>query len=417
MRPLCVHHDDADGFCAALAAWLRHGDAWEYLPADHGDPKPPVTQLVNRDVVVLDFSWRRPEMLAIASLAKSLLVLDHHKTAAADLAGLPFAVFDTDKAGCVMAWEHFHPGGALPRLFAYVQDRDLWRWAMPESRELSAGLASHPREFALWASFVADWGLGAANGLIADGKAVLRYQARLVEEHVKRARPVRIDGVDVPAVNATVLQSEIGHVLCQGKPFAAVWEDGPGGKRTWHLRSDGVGFPDAADVSAVAEAHGGGGHRRAAGFREWLPRPEPKPLPTKAAPGCTAEGGRALRAPPRAPRATGPLRVLPQRGGPVLRRGAVRERAGQRLRELGAEGAADARGRAARERALVRLRVRVLSSKEGAARMKRRVSFSWPSELTSWKAWLFHRWPWCSDGWRGWRLCGVNVERKEAPGA
>jgi hypothetical protein len=40
------------------------------------------------DVAIVDFSYKRPVMVELASKAKSILVLDHHKTAQADLDGL-----------------------------------------------------------------------------------------------------------------------------------------------------------------------------------------------------------------------------------------------------------------------------------------------------------------------------------------
>ena len=74
----------------------------------------------------------------LAARAGSTRVLDHHATAAEDLAGLPFVTIDLDRSGAVLAWEHFHPGRPVPLLLRYVQDRDLWRWALPRSREVNA---------------------------------------------------------------------------------------------------------------------------------------------------------------------------------------------------------------------------------------------------------------------------------------
>jgi hypothetical protein len=78
-------------------------------------------------------------------------------------------------------------------------------------------------------------------------------------------------------VNAPVLQSEVGDVLCAAhprRPFAAMFSvlapDRPGEPegRVYSLRSRN-GF----DVSAVAKSMGGGGHRAAAGFTVREPKP------------------------------------------------------------------------------------------------------------------------------------------------
>ena len=74
-----------------------------------------------------------------------LLVLDHHITAEKALAGLPYAYFDLKKSGAVLAWEwaHDHP---VPWILEYIQDKDLWTWALPLSREINAAIAEVTRQ-------------------------------------------------------------------------------------------------------------------------------------------------------------------------------------------------------------------------------------------------------------------------------
>ena len=92
-RPLVVYHSPCpDGFGAAYAAWRHFGDAAEYVGAGYG-----VASELNvrgRDVFVLDFCFPRPRLEAMRQIARSLIVLDHHKTAQEDLAGFPGAIFD-----------------------------------------------------------------------------------------------------------------------------------------------------------------------------------------------------------------------------------------------------------------------------------------------------------------------------------
>ena len=56
------------------------------------------------------------------------------------LAGLPYAYFDQNKSGAVLAWEWAHENAA-PWLLQYIQDKDLWTWALPGSREINAAIA------------------------------------------------------------------------------------------------------------------------------------------------------------------------------------------------------------------------------------------------------------------------------------
>ena len=71
------------------------------------------------------------------------------------------------------------------------------------------------------------------------------------------------------AVNATVLFSEIAGELAKDRPFGACYFDRQDGKRQWSLRSSGE---NGLDVAEIAKAHGGGGHKNAAGFEEALCR-------------------------------------------------------------------------------------------------------------------------------------------------
>lgn len=263
-RPLVIYHANcADGFAAAWVAHRHLGDGADYQPANYGEPPPDVT---GRDVYVLDFSYKRPVMLEVVEKAKSVVVLDHHKTAKAELEGLPCATFDMEKSGGRLAWEHFFPGKVSPWLVDYTEDRDLWRWKLPHSREISAAIASHPYDFDLWDRWAMNVNGGNATPtlLAEEGRAILRYQSQQVESQVKNATEVELAGHKVLAVNATHLTSEIAGKLAEGKPFGACYFIRGDGKKVWSLRSRDGGI----DVSEIAKAKGGGGHRNAAGFEE-----------------------------------------------------------------------------------------------------------------------------------------------------
>ncbi len=252
-RPLILYHAHcADGFGAAFAAWKRYGARADYLAVNHGDPAPEVK---GRDVVVLDFAHPRAITEELAAKAASYLVIDHHKSAAADLEGLSYCRFDMEKSGCVLAWEHFHPGADVPRLLAYIQDKDLWRWKLDHSAEVSAALASHPLDFKLWDQFTVE-------DLRRDGVAIRRYQGQLVREICAQARRGRFDGHEIPIVNTPVLQSYVGNALAKGEKFVLAWHERPDGSARVSLRSTDGGL----DVAEISRRYGGGGHERAAGF-------------------------------------------------------------------------------------------------------------------------------------------------------
>ena len=244
------HADCADGFGAAWALWKKYPDA-RYIPVKHGQPPP--EGLDGAHVVMVDFSYRREVIEQLAQSAASLLILDHHVTAQAALAGLPYAYFDVKKSGAVLAWEWAH-AEPVPWLLQYVQDKDLWQWRLPDSREMNAALASYPFDFQVWEGLTRDV-------LKVEGRAILRREHSLIDKIIEESVLVEFEGETVPAVYSPVMTSQIGERLCQGFPFCLIWHERDG-LRYFSLRSK----PGTADVSTLASRYGGGGHVNAAGF-------------------------------------------------------------------------------------------------------------------------------------------------------
>jgi oligoribonuclease NrnB/cAMP/cGMP phosphodiesterase (DHH superfamily) len=244
------HAECLDGFGAAWAIWKKFPSA-TFTPVKHGLPPP--SGLAGKKIVIVDFSYPRPVLEEMAESAAGLLVLDHHVTAEKALAGLPYTHFDQKKSGAVLAWEWAHRQPA-PWLLLHVQDKDLWTWALPGSREVNAALSSHPCDFRLWDSFAQD-------ALIAEGRAILRYEHEMVGKLAKELVLVKFQGQTVPAVQSAILNSQIGERLSGTHPFVIIWHDRDG-RRYFSLRSR----EDGPDVEAIARQYGGGGHTHAAGF-------------------------------------------------------------------------------------------------------------------------------------------------------
>ena len=261
MDYLCIYHKQCpDGFAAALAVYCfcqKQHVHCDFIAAAHYDPAPDVS---NKHVLIVDFSYSRDTILQIKQQALSLLVIDHHISAQQDLADLDFCIFDLAHCGAVLTWQHLFPKQALPLLFKYIEDKDLWCWQLPDSKEISAALELIDMDFMLWMPLLETHNL---LQLIDTGAVILRYQRQLVEKMTQQHHIQYIDiaGIRVPAVNSNVLVSDVGHLLCEGQPFAAVYHDS-NARRVFSLRSDQQGI----DVAQVAAHYGGGGHFHAAGF-------------------------------------------------------------------------------------------------------------------------------------------------------
>ena len=199
----------------------------------------------------------------MAEKGNTILILDHHKTAAEDLLDLPANVtakFDMGRSGAMLTWEHFFPGEAPPPLLLHIEDRDLWRFALQNTREIQANVFSFPYDFQVWDTLMAT----APAALAAEGGAIERKHFKDIRELLGvTMREMVIGGHRVPVANLPyTMSSDAGHELAKGQPFAACYWDTPEG-RVFSLRSN----DDGVDVGEVAKQYGGGGHRNASGFR------------------------------------------------------------------------------------------------------------------------------------------------------
>jgi len=259
MKPLCIYHGNcADGFTAAWVAHHAFGGEIELYAGTYQKPPPDVT---GRDVFMVDFSYKRPVLEAMREQAARIVVLDHHKTAEADLRDLPGveSVFDMNRSGARIAWDYWRPGDDAPKPLLHVEDRDLWRFALPYTREIQANIFSYPYEIPVWDSLMA----ADPEELAREGKAIERKHFKDVNELVAVVtRRMTIGGQNVPIANLPYIHvSDAAHLLCKGEPFAGCYWDTPNG-RVFGLRSTDEGM----DVSEIAKQYGGGGHRNASGF-------------------------------------------------------------------------------------------------------------------------------------------------------
>jgi oligoribonuclease NrnB/cAMP/cGMP phosphodiesterase (DHH superfamily) len=284
---IIFHGKCPDGFCAAFIAKKRYPEA-EIMPLDHGSPVP-FDAVRDKEVLVVDFSWpNREDNIELHTIAKSFHIYDHHKTAQEKLEGLNFVTFDMKRSGAGLVWDYFNfdvihrNDGVLwqpkprPWYVNYVEDRDLWNWALPGSKAVNAYLMSLPQTIEAW------FALDILKVEYAEqiGVGILRHVNRYVKEAAAEAqfgswnwyisgdteRLRHHEYYTVAVVNAPYMNcSEVGHVLAQKVNIGMTWFERADGQVQFSLRSIGD-----IDVSQIAKQYGGGGHKNAAGFRTSL---------------------------------------------------------------------------------------------------------------------------------------------------
>jgi oligoribonuclease NrnB/cAMP/cGMP phosphodiesterase (DHH superfamily) len=255
---VCYHGSCPDGFTSAWSAWTALGNTATYLPVSYGGEAPDVT---GKRVYIVDFSFKRDVLIDMASKAESIVLLDHHKTAEADLKDLDVPGleihFDMNQSGAGLTWNYFHSEGNW--LVDYIEDRDLWKFSLPDSKVVNAYLGSLPHDFETFSRVY----FGGVKKAKLAGEGCLAWVRYYVENTKKTATKMRFLGHDnIPVVNCPYSAiSEVVGELSEGHEFAIGWQWKDGNVH-YSLRST-HGF----DVSALAQTMGGGGHRAASGFR------------------------------------------------------------------------------------------------------------------------------------------------------
>jgi len=252
-----LYHRDADGFGAAYAAWLRFGDGANYISVQYGEPRPVIPK-ETEELFIVDFSYDFATCCDLAS-RYYLTIIDHHKTAESVLKDCDFAIFDMNKSGAVLTYEHFFEGEDVPLVLQYVQDRDLWRFDMDHSKEINAYIASLDEDFEVWHMF--DY-----NVAYKAGHAIQRVLDKQIESATRHLGIAQLDGHRTAVVNNTANISESCHKILEDNidvEIALSYFIDKEGVTVCSLRSRGD-----VDVSEIAKKRGGGGHKCAAGFRQ-----------------------------------------------------------------------------------------------------------------------------------------------------
>jgi len=267
MKPyLCIYHGSClDGFSAAWVVRKALGE--ENVDFFHGVYQQTPPDCKGRDVIFVDFCYRREIMQQIVIDSKSVLVLDHHKSAQDEMSNVLFRAstdkvfFDMEHSGAVLAWIHFFTPGTTPILLNLIEDRDLWKFKWPLTREVNAAMFSYEYTFENWDKLMKMQ----QDTLATEGAAIDRKHHKDIDELLKVVcRPMVIGGIRVLVANLpyTMGTDAAVKLIEQGQPFGAYCYDVPDG-RVFGLRSTDAG----PDVSEIAKQYGGGGHRNAAGFR------------------------------------------------------------------------------------------------------------------------------------------------------
>lgn len=275
---VCFYHFPClDGFGAATAVHMKWPDV-ELRPINYGaSMKEAWADFTTAGKLLFaDFFPGTGAVNELIAAGNMITVLDHHKTAEADArkmldAGEIDGLFDMGRSGAGIVWDELHGADTRPMAVNYIEDRDLWRWAYgDDSRDFHAFIASMPYDLGLWSRFMQAHDSD-VDRYLSEGSAIRRKHQKDIAELIDQTLQWRtIQGHRVPVLNIPYTHgSEACHEMLQrfpDAPFAAYYVESEG-QRRWGFRSE----DHRVDVSAIAKAMGGGGHRNASGAEEPFP--------------------------------------------------------------------------------------------------------------------------------------------------
>lgn len=214
-RLVIIHDTDADGISAAwcIQHHMKHQfDSILCIPQRAGVNDIPEGLTEDDEVFLVDRTYPWLTLIKLSDSVLSVTVLDHHKSAMMDyyreavesglyeLKEVSFSdaklrisygniavLIDTTHAACYLAWQYGHnwaidsdPDNPEPPWFiSYIEDRDMWWFKLPDSKEVNAGLHYYEHTFDNYNTYFDNSSI--VNQMINVGEIVCNTHKRLIK--------------------------------------------------------------------------------------------------------------------------------------------------------------------------------------------------------------------------------------------
>lgn len=279
------HSKDLDGYCSGAIMRHKYPDI-KLIGMDYGQP--PFANPNHEEVIICDMSFPMEIMEQISKEANGkLLWIDHHISAINDFNKYcegkePFceAVLDTKHAACELAWLRLFPDKDMPPVVEFLGVYDTWRtdhkvnyWdfvIMPFQygmRQICSTPETFPMNLFSVYYYIAggDSSASPINVILRRGEIILDYQKQQNEKACKFcAFETEFEGLRAICLNSGGANSQL---------FASVYDEskhdimipfvftGKGWTYSLYTTKENI------DCSVLAKKYGGGGHKKAAGFK------------------------------------------------------------------------------------------------------------------------------------------------------
>lgn len=219
------HGDCPDGFGGAWAAWKKFGSLARYVGLFDRRQLP--MRIENKkEVYLIDWIYDNPKIMEeLCRDNERVIGIDHHVSTEKIIKKMPGAVFDTAHSGAMLAWKYFFPKKKPPQLIRYVEDYDIWKFALKDTAAVANIISGRKMEFHEWSKLARELeNSRSRKKLIETGNILLAEKKRIVMKLAGGAEPVRLLGYKVFAANSPIFRDEIGNELARRMPpFAIIW--------------------------------------------------------------------------------------------------------------------------------------------------------------------------------------------------
>ena len=292
-----AHSHCTDGLCAAsimkrainiclntediVVIFVRYGAEKKALEQAEIDDK--------TDVYIVDFSFSREDTLDIAKKCANLVILDHHITALEKLEGIEKEsdniefFFNNNMSGATLVnsfvAQRFLDFGksqvVVDYVSAMVEDRDLWNFKLEDTKAFGEFVFSQiePNDIDAFSEILFDSNMKKIQTYVDLGNILDKNKKKQVNQRLEQIKNPAILEILYPSTNEEVqiifvnetqpdLVSELGNAICKKfqKPVC-LYKILSTGMVSLSFRS----MDNLIDMSKVAVALGGGGHRNACG--------------------------------------------------------------------------------------------------------------------------------------------------------
>lgn len=188
---IIYHNNCIDGFTGLflfLKTKLWTSDTIIYPDYPSAKNTPP--NIDRKNVIIIDVAYKPEIIKNIASRAKRIMFIDHHKTIVDDIKDLNLSepheiVYDENECGASLVWKRFF-NRSLPTFVKYVRDNDLGIWEYKETHDFISALEVNYKtdidveNIKKWNNLLKDT---TVKNLIDRGKVYNEYKQYLIEKN------------------------------------------------------------------------------------------------------------------------------------------------------------------------------------------------------------------------------------------